>query len=391
MRILYNGPSSAIYNTFKLRSFAGYSTKDPGTDDPSAWRKTLMAGNKILMVGPYARGMAEDEKTTPFGPMYGVEIHANALNNILMNNFLKQVPLWFDLSFCLFLIFLFTILTSRFSTIVSLICSFISIFLVFILAAIYFDTYSTLINFSNPALGIFFTFISITVYRTMTEERDKKRIKIMFGRYVSPDVVDQLMENPPELGGVDKNLSVLFSDIRGFTTLSESMTPQELVNHLNIYLTAMTDIIFEYHGYLDKYVGDEIMCFWGAPMPQENHAILACKCALKQMEALARLNESWVPERRIDIGIGINSGIMTVGNMGSPDKLNYTLMGDNVNLGARLEGTNKQYKTNIIISENTYGIVKNNVIVRELDNIRVKGKNKPVMIYELLDCDYSLE
>jgi adenylate cyclase len=221
----------------------------------------------------------------------------------------------------------------------------------------------------------------------MTEEREKQRIQTMFGKFVSKTVVDQMVETgqQPELGGVDKELTVLFSDIRGFTTLSEAMTPQELVIHLNTYLTAMTDIIMEYQGTLDKYVGDEIMCFWGAPIPQTNHALLACKCALRQMSKLAELNSIWPPERRIDIGIGINSGIMTVGNMGSIGRMNYTLMGDNVNLGARLEGTNKQYQTNIIISEYTYGLVKKFIIARELDNIRVKGKNKPVMIYELID------
>jgi len=213
----------------------------------------------------------------------------------------------------------------------------------------------------------------------------------MFGKYVSATVVDQMMEYPPELGGVDKELTVFFSDIRGFTTLSESMTPQELVNHLNIYLTAMTDIIMDYQGTLDKYVGDEVMCFWGAPIPQKDHAILACKCALNQMQVLGELNAKWPKEKRIDIGIGINSGIMTVGNMGSLGRMNYTLMGDNVNLGARLEGTNKQYLTHIIISENTYGLVKDKVVARELDNIRVKGKNRPVLIYELMDVIEGLD
>ena len=142
---------------------------------------------------------------------------------------------------------------------------------------------------------------------------------------------------------------------------------------------------------LDKYVGDEIMCFWGAPLPQEDHAILACKSALRQMQKLDELNSQWPPEKQINIGIGINSGIMTVGNMGSQGRMNYTLMGDNVNLGARLEGTNKQYGTGIIISEFTYGLVKDRVIARELDNIRVKGKNKPVVIYELVDVPEGLE
>jgi adenylate cyclase len=228
-------------------------------------------------------------------------------------------------------------------------------------------------------------------YRTVFEERDKRRIRDMFGKYVSPAVVNEILANPPELGGVDKELTVFFSDIRGFTTLSESMTPQELVNHLNLYLTAMTDLILDYKGTLDKYVGDEIMCFWGAPLPQEDHALLACKCALRQLEVLAKMNEVWPPERRLSIGIGVNTGIMTVGNMGSLGRMNYTLMGDMVNLGARLEGTNKQYFTMAIISEFTYAQVRDKVIARELDNIRVKGKNKPVLIYELVDVIDGLE
>jgi adenylate cyclase len=147
----------------------------------------------------------------------------------------------------------------------------------------------------------------------------------------------------------------------------------------------MTDIIIDFEGTLDKYVGDEIMWFFGAPVPQDDHALIACKCAIIQMKKLNQLNEQWPEEKRINIGIGINSGIMTVGNMGSQGRMNYTLMGDNVNLGARLEGTNKEYKTNIIISEFTYAQVKDKVVARELDNIRVKGKNKPVLIYELID------
>jgi adenylate cyclase len=234
-------------------------------------------------------------------------------------------------------------------------------------------------------LGVFLTFLAVVVYRVMTEERDKQRIRNMFGKYVSPKVVDEILENPPELGGVDKELTVFFSDIRGFTSLSEAMTPQELVNHLNQYLTTMTDIILDYRGTLDKYVGDEVMCFWGAPLAQPEHALLACKCAVTQLNALQELNAQWPEEKQIDIGIGLNSGVMTVGNMGSQGRMNYTLMGDNVNLGARLEGTNKMYGTNIVMSEYTYGLVKDHVIARELDNIRVKGKNRPVVVYELVD------
>ncbi len=386
-------PSSASpggHQTFPVRSYAEYASRVPGTD-PAGWPRTKALGNKIVMVGPFAEGMAADQKPTPFGLMYGVEIHANALNTILMNKFLHYAPGWIDAAVLFVFVLIIAFIASRLSTVWSFAAAVALIFVYLLVTTLIFDEFAFILNFSSPALGVILAFISVVVYRAMTEEKDKRRIREMFGKYVSPKVVDQILAHPPELGGVDKELTVFFSDIRGFTTMSESMTPQELVNHLNVYLTAMTDIILDYRGTLDKYVGDEIMCFWGAPLPQEEHAIMACKCALKQMQVLGELNAGWPPERRIDIGIGINSGVMTVGNMGSLGRMNYTLMGDNVNLGARLEGTNKQYYTHIIMSEYTYGLVKERVVARELDNIRVKGKNRPVVIYELLDVIEGLD
>jgi adenylate cyclase len=378
------------HQTFPIRSFAGYAGRNAGTD-PQNWPRTMAVPGKVVMVGPFAKGIAEDEKTTPFGLMFGVEIHANALNTILMNNFLYYVQPWVNTLILLGLALLTAFMASRLPTIWSLVLSLLLIVLYFFAVTLIFDLYNRVITLSAPILAILLSFLAVIVYRIMTEEKDKRRIRDMFGKYVSPSVVDQILQNPPELGGVDKELSVFFSDIRGFTTLSESMTPQELINHLNRYLTAMTDVIMQFQGTLDKYIGDAIMCFWGAPLPQPEHALLACKCALRQMEVLGELNATLPPERRLAVGMGINSGIMTVGNMGSLGRMNYTLTGDNVNLGARLEGTNKQYMTNIIISEYTYGLVKGRVLARELDNIRVKGKNKPVQIYELVDVLEGLE
>ena len=378
------------HQTFPVRSFSGYATRVPPAD-PERWPRTMGLANKLLMVGAFSKGMAEDEKTTPYGLMYGVEIHANALNTILMDNFLYYLPPWANALVLLAMALLTAFMASRLPTVWSLVLSLVLIIVFFFAVTVIFDLYNRIVTLSAPVFAVLLSFLAVIVYRIMTEEKDKRRIRDMFGKYVSPSVVDQILANPPELGGVDKELTVFFSDIRGFTTLSESMTPQELVNHLNLYLTAMTNVILEYQGTLDKYVGDEIMCFWGAPLPQEEHAILACKCAVKQTEVLQQLNESWPLERRIRIGIGLNSGIMTVGNMGSLGRMNYTLTGDNVNLGARLEGTNKQYGTTIIMSEYTYGLVKERVVARELDNIRVKGKNKPVLIYELVDVVDGLE
>ena len=389
MLINYMGPKSFAdpqgRKTFPVRSFAGYAANPPGTD-PETWPRTKALGNKIIMVGAFARGIADDEKPTPFGLMYGVEIHANALNTILMDNFLHHVPAWVNYLVLFAAVMLVALISSRMPTLWALVLLLAGLLALFLTVSIVFESRNLIIDYSPSAIAAVLTFLSIIAYRVMTEERDKRMIRNMFGKYVSPGVVDHLIDNPPELGGVDKQLTVFFSDVRGFTTLSESMTPQELLNHLNVYFTLMTDIILDYKGTLDKYVGDEIMCFWGAPLPQEEHALLACQCALKQKKALEELNASWPPEKRINIGIGINSGIMTVGNVGSEGRMNYTLMGDPVNLGARLEGTNKQYGTTIIISEFTYGFVKDKVTARELDNIRVKGKNKPVLIYELVDC-----
>ena len=378
------------HQTFPVRSFSGYASRAPSAD-PARWPPSLRVENRILMIGPFAKGIAEDEKPTPYGLMFGVEIHANALNTIIMSKFLHYAPLWADFLVLLGMVMLVAFMVSRLSTIWSLVVSFVVVILYFLVVSFVFELRNTIFMLTPPIFGVFFALIFVTAYRVMTEEKDKARIREMFGKYVSPQVVEEILESPPELGGTDKDLTVFFSDIRGFTTLSENMQPQELVNHLNVYLTAMTDVILAYQGTLDKYVGDEIMCFWGAPLPQDDHAILACKCALRQMQVLGELNSQWPEERRINIGIGVNSGIMTVGNMGSLGRMNYTLTGDEVNLGARLEGTNKQYLTNVIVSESTYGLVKEHVTARELDNIRVKGKNRPVLIYELIDVIDGLE
>ncbi len=377
-------PSPEGHKTFPVRPYSGYASRVPGID-PAEWPETKAVGNRILMVGPFAKGMAEDEKPTPFGLMYGVEIHANALNTILMNRFIRNIPFWADTLILFVLVMTVAFMASRLATLPALALTGTLGIVFFFAVTLLFDTRAYLVNFSSPGIASAFTFLSVIVYRVVTEERDKARIREMFGKYVSPRVVDQILEHPPELGGVDRDISVFFSDIRGFTSLSESMTPQELVNHLNIYFTSVTDIILELDGTLDKYIGDAVMCFWGAPLPQEDHALRACRCALRQMEILRELNEQWPPEKRIRIGIGINTGIMTVGNMGSQGRMSYTVMGDNVNLASRLEGTNKQYMTDIIISEYTYERVKDRIVARELDKIRVKGKQHPVLIYELID------
>jgi adenylate cyclase len=248
--------------------------------------------------------------------------------------------------------------------------------------------YKIWLNLIYPVLTMLAIYVFITVYRYVTEEREKKKIRGAFQYYLTASVMNEILKDPTrlKLGGQKKNLTVMFSDIRGFTTISESLTPEQLVHLLNEYLTAMTDIVFKYEGLLDKYIGDAIMAVWGDPIDQPDHAVRGCKTALEMMAALKPLQAKWEAEGwpHIDIGIGVNTGDMTVGNMGSKMRFDYTVMGDSVNLGSRLEGTNKEYGTHIIISEFTYAQVKDQMLCRELGSVRVKGKKLPVKIYELL-------
>ncbi|MGH6629436.1 MAG: adenylate/guanylate cyclase domain-containing protein, partial [Burkholderiales bacterium] len=211
-----------------------------------------------------------------------------------------------------------------------------------------------------------------------------------FSQYVSPGVI-RLLENDParylRRGGELKELTVMFSDIRGFTAMSEGMTPDELVRLLNEYLGEMTDIVFRRWGTLDKYIGDAIMAFWGSPFPQEDHAQRACYAALDMCARLEELNAQWRAHGRktLAVGVGVNTGPVNVGNMGSDKRLAWTVMGDNVNLASRLEGLTKEYGVRIVMSEATWQQVASQFVGRELDRIRVKGKAQPVGIYELLD------
>lgn len=346
--------------------------------------------DKIVLVAAYAAtGIATDEKQSPYGAIYGIEHHANTLNTILNQSFLHRLTDMQNLLILLCIALVLGLLLPRISIIASLLITAVSIILYMVGAYAVFDLYSYMPAFSTPVIQISLTFTLILTYRVLTEQREKRYIRQTFSKFVSKSVVDELLKSPEmlKLGGEKKIVTVLFSDIRGFTTLSERMTPEELVVHLNYYLQVMTDIVIKYNGTLDKYVGDEIMAFWGAPIPQDDHPILACKAAIEMMARLHEMNAAWALEKKeqIDIGIGINSGPMIVGNVGSSSRMDYTLIGDMVNLGARLEGTNKIYSTNIIISEYTYEGVKDHVVARELDLIRVKGKEQPVTIYELLD------
>ena len=369
----------------------------PGSYDVKSYfyfnREPDRRGNfkdKIVFVAAYnAAGIAMDVHKSPFGDTFGVEHHANALNTILNQDFMKRLSENQNVLIILAIALLFGLVISKATIVKSIIFTLVFALVYIVGAMALFDTANLVFVFAIPLVQIGTTFSVITAYRVLTEQKEKKYIRQTFSKFVSHTVVDELLAHPEKLklGGDKKILTVLFSDIRGFTSISEQLTPEQLVDHLNVYLQAMTDLVIKYNGTLDKYVGDEIMAFWGAPIPQEDHALLACKCAIEMMDVLHQMNIRWRSEKKppLDIGIGVNTGEMVVGNMGSASRMDYTLMGDMVNLGARIEGTNKVYKTNIIISEFTYEHVRQDVVVRELDLIRVKGKELPVKIYELVD------
>lgn len=349
--------------------------------------------DKIVLVGATAVGIY-DLRNTPFSPVFpGVEIHATVIDNILSKQFIHK-PKWTRIYDCLTILilgFFIGAVVTRVDAVKGLLFALILFTAHVLLSQWLFTHYRIWVSMVYPLVAGVLVYTCLTIYRYVTEERERKKIRGAFSYYVSSSVVSEMLKNPDKLklGGDKKDLSVLFSDIRGFTTISEGLTPEELVHLLNEYLTAMTNVVFKYDGTLDKYMGDAVMAFYGAPLDQADHPLRACRSALDMMEELKKLNEKWILEGKppLDIGIGINTGMMMVGNMGSDQRFDYTVMGDAVNLGSRLEGANKNYRTNILISESTYERVKDSFVCMELDSVRVKGKLKPVKIFQLMGED----
>jgi adenylate cyclase len=240
----------------------------------------------------------------------------------------------------------------------------------------------------GPATGIMAGYATSTMYHFVAERRERMLIKSMFSAYVHPSVVDALIAHPETLvlGGERKDLTVLFSDIEGFTTISQDLAPEALVGLLNEYLSIMTEVILRNHGTLDKYIGDAVMGFWGAPVPRQDHALHACLAALQMQGAMTEVNARWAVEGKpgFRTRIGIHTGPMIVGNMGGSGKFSYTVVGDSVNLASRLEGANKEYGTGIMVSEATFALVRERIVGRELDRIAVKGRTEPVTVFEIL-------
>ncbi len=351
--------------------------------------------NSAIFVGTSA---AEDQDFVYYplsqyrgGVVPGVFIHAASFSGLINNDFYTEMSqkntfiMMIAIILVLFVIFYFL---GPFKSVFVLI--FFMIFYTFLsFGCFYYKFYK--IPFFIVQISIALTFTASQVWKYFYESNEKRFIKNAFEKYLSPKLVGQISESPAllKLGGEEKELSILFSDIANFTTMSEKMSPVELVSFLNEYLTAMTDIVMDKSGTLDKYIGDAVMAFWGAPLADENHSSNACSAAINMIKKLKELKISWkekgLPD--LNIRIGIATGPAVVGNMGSAKRFNYTVMGDTVNLSARLEGLNKEYGTSIMVSENVYINNKDKFNWRELDYVKVKGKELPIRVYQLIDFE----
>jgi adenylate cyclase len=309
---------------------------------------------------------------------------------VLTDSYLKELNLWLYLLVEIILLiglwFLFKLLKPQFSAI-----ALIGLLIIeFIVTYLLFSSSNIICPIAQTVVLLILIYVASILNHYLDTLKEKRFIRNAFQQYLAPELVNQLLANPKNLkyGGSLQEITVLFSDIRNFTTYSEKHSPEETVNILHQYFTEMVNIIIDNNGILDKFVGDEIMALYGTPIPLPNHALDACKSALKMRERLIQLQEKWISEgyEPFEMGIGINTGMAVVGNLGSEQIFDYTAIGDTINLGARLESLNKEYDTfnHIIISEYTYEKVKDLVNAKYLDEVKVKGKNIAVKIYELI-------
>lgn len=344
-----------------------------------------------------------DLKNTPFSSnMPGVEKNATIVENILSENFIQKSTGYIEVAALILTGILMGIFLPRLSALNGALLCFV-LFTLYILAVLILFVYANLwVHFVYPAANIMVVSVVVTVVKYFFEERKSKEIRAMFSSYVSPKIVAELINDPTKarLGGDRKVVTILFADIMGFTTLSERRPPEEVVDLLNEYFHEMTDIIFRWDGTLDKFVGDEIMAFWGAPADQPNHAELAVRCALNMADSLVRMQQKWKEEGRevLDCGIGMNTGEVVIGNIGaSGKKMDYTVIGDHVNLAARVETLTRNYGARIILTEFTKQHIEDLITkgslghaqLRELEAVKVKGKEKAVMIFELKNLEHG--
>jgi len=344
--------------------------------------------DKIVFIGATATSLF-DLKATPYTNIYpGVFVHANVVDNLISRNYIREAETYWTVVSVILIGLVFGFFMPRLTPWAQLIMFLILMGGGLALSIWAFVSRNFLVHIVPPFLTGLGSYGGILFYRLVIEEREKRKIKGSFKQYLSHKIIDILTKDPNklQLGGEEKEVTVFFLDIAGFTTMSETLSPQQLVEVMNQCLTRFSDIILEHDGLINKYIGDCIMAFWNAPADQPKHASLACRAALKCIEAVPGLNKAFAAKGlpNIDCRVGINTGLVVVGNMGSKDRFDYTVMGDAVNLASRLEGANKEYHTHIMISQETFEKAQEDIEARDLDLIRVKGKKEPKKVFELL-------
>jgi adenylate cyclase len=350
---------------------------------------------KIFIIGSTIPAMFDIVSTPVDNPYPGVEVHASLLNSFLTNTFVTRLSPYQDFLILLLIGTCIGFISFMLKPLFGGILTIVSIFAYFLVAMSLFGGDHLWIEIARPILTIILTFTAVMAYRYITEEKDRKFLQSTFKQYLSPELIDIMykQKQTPKLGGEEGVRTAYFTDIQGFSTFSEKLgSPTRLVELLNEYLSEMTDTLLSHFGTLDKYEGDAIIAFFGAPMPMEDHAKQACLTALDMQGRLGKLRKKWILEgdkwpgivHEMRMRIGINTGAITTGNMGSKVRMNYTMMGDAVNLAARLESAAKQYGVYTMISHFTHEFIKNDFETRQLDKITVVGKSEPITVYELL-------
>ncbi len=385
MILRFHGP----IGTFKTYSIAAVINSQAEREEGLAPQldPSLFAG-KTVIIGTTAPGLF-DLRPTPFGGVYpGVEILATALDNLLDGEYIRPAPAPLTVASLLLLALLAGLGTTYLKRIAHLAALLLALLALPAAASALALSAGVWLEFAAPLFAVLSSFIAASLLNYGVEGRQRRFIKSAFRFYLSPDVIERVLSDPGmlRLGGERREITAFFSDVAGFTSISEGLSPEDLVALLNAYLSAMTDIILGSGGTLDKYEGDAIIAFWNAPLDQPDHALRACRAALACQRRLDELRDEfrrrWGHELRMRIGL--NSGPAVVGNMGSERRFDYTAMGDTMNLASRLEGVCKQYGIHNLVSEETHARVRGEILAREVDLIRVVGKKQPVRIFELV-------
>ncbi len=385
MMIRWYGPAYTFkrYSVWKVFNAAlAYDNGQKSEVSPQDFK------NKIVLIGATAVGAADFRPTAFSDTFAGVELQATVLANLLRGDSLRSTRPAVEASAIVLMALLMAgLVYSLDSALLYSLLALAAGTAYFGAACWLFGSESLWVPMVAPLSGGGLAFLSSTLTRYATEGREKRQYRKTLMKYLSPSLVETIMADLDwaSLRAEKKTLTVLFSDVRGFTTFSEKYPPETVIATLNEHLNMMVSVIFKYQGTLDKFVGDCVMAFWGAPLAQPNHAELACRAALEMIEGLEKLNEKWQSEGRptLHIGVGINTGEMLFGNIGSEQRMDFTVIGDSVNLGARLESSTKELKASIVISEATYQQVRERAAVRPLGEIHVKGKQQGIVVYEL--------